>query len=95
MSEIWRFQDQSPNKQGEALLYNVDLAAVICFVKHLNAVQAWALNCLSHRCKTDLSWYCDVTFFLYLWDYLLHVTTARICYQLHKAGGKVPDGSFY
>jgi hypothetical protein len=63
MSEIWRFQDQSPNKQGEALLYHVDLAAVICFVKHLNALQAWALTCLSHRCKTDLLWYCDVTFF--------------------------------
>jgi hypothetical protein len=41
--------------------------------------------------------YCVVLwchFFLYLWDYLLYVTTARICYRLYKAGGMVPDGSF-
>jgi hypothetical protein len=53
MSEMWRSQDQSPNR--ERLCYTMfDLATSISFVKPPEALQAWVHTCLLHWCKANL-----------------------------------------
>ena len=57
--------NRQTNREGLCYIYHVDLAAVICFVRHPKALQAMGTY-LSLTLVSDqfIVWYCDVNFFL-------------------------------